>query len=77
MSTASFIFSACTWWLHEFGSVGCSILMIAECHGNHAQGKLAIPQDYLELFDDAGLLSEARKSLLGFVSRAAKEGDNA
>jgi hypothetical protein len=31
-------------------------------------GRLAIPQEYLEVFDKAGLLSEARKSLLGITS---------
>ena len=71
-------------YLGGYSMFGCGlfdhhmILGIAECHVNpRTQGKLAIPQDYLELFDDAGLLSEARKSLLGFVSQAAKGSDNA
>lgn len=40
------------------------------------QGRLAIPQDYLEKFDAAGLLSDPRKSLLGFVPQSAKEEDD-
>ena len=47
------------------------------CDGQlHVQGRLAIPQDYLERFDAAGLLSDARKSLLGFVPQSASEDDD-
>ena len=52
---------------------GASVGTVAGDVGEgNSGGKLAIPREYLARFDAAGLLSEERKRLLGFVSEVAK-----